>query len=129
MSEKQKAAPGGHPAAASEKHNSSAREEYPGGHSHVHTLAVRGGTLTVTVTEVPHCVYMAISGPKTKPDDLQEQLRVQLFLWPIVDAYRDDPRRMEISGQHANYTGHVRPIGSGGWTAYAEPLPARGGRS
>jgi hypothetical protein len=80
-----------------------------------HALSLVAGPLRVDITEATTAVHIAISG--VKPMGF-ERRKVQAFLFPLVDAYRDDPRRVEIAGQHAAYTGHVVPAGSGQWLAY-----------
>lgn len=127
MAENNKAAPSGHSAAAQDNQpNQTAPEGYPARHPRVYTLKVKAGELKVEVVEAPDAVYFHFSGAKADADDLAERYRLEHFLWPIVNAYRTDQRRMEMGGTNAAFTSHVRPAGGDRWVGYDEPLP--GGR-
>lgn len=79
-----------------------------------HTLQLIAGRLTVTFVETPEAVYMGLAGAKALGC---ERRKLERFLRPLIDAYRDDPRRLEISGEHCKWTGHVRSL-AGGWVGY-----------
>ncbi len=83
-----------------------------------HELQLVGGRFSVTFTETPEVVYVSIRGARARGF---ERRKVERFMFPLVDAYRDDPRRLEINGEHAAFTGHVRPL-DGGWIAYHVPV-------
>lgn len=88
----------------------------------VHVLRLAGGDLRVRITEAPDAIYLAIDG--AKPGDADEPALLA-FLAPIIDRYRDDPRRLEMSGAHADYTGHVVPAADGVWAGFTVPNGAR----
>lgn len=79
-----------------------------------HCLKLSRGLLHVSITEAPDKLYVAISGVKPRGF---ERRKFKAFMWPIVDAYRDDPRGFEISSERADSTGHVVPCGRG-WLAF-----------
>jgi hypothetical protein len=69
-----------------------------------HDLQLVRGRMRVTVTETPERVYVAFDGAKPRGC---ERWKVARFTWPIVLTFNMDPRPLEISGCHADYTGHV----------------------
>ncbi len=81
-----------------------------------HALKLSAGPMLVTVTETPSGVFFAFDGVKPKDSELP---KVSRFLWPLVDAYRDDTRPIEISGVNAPWTGHVNTLPDGSCVAYA----------
>jgi hypothetical protein len=87
-----------------------------------HTLQFTAGRLTVTFTETPEAVFVGLTGARARGCELPKLRR---FLAPLLDAYRDDPRRLEISGEHCTWTGHVCPV-TGGWIGFQAP-PHSGG--
>lgn len=88
----------------------------------VHVLRLAAGELRVRITEAPDAIFIAIDGAKLGADD---EPALVAFLAPIIDRFRDDPRRMEISGAHADYTGHVVPAAGGAWVGFAVPNEGR----
>lgn len=80
-----------------------------------HTLNLIAGRLQVDITEAAAAVHVAISG--VKPMGF-ERRKVQAFLFPLLDAYRDDARRIEIAGQRSASVAHVVQASPGQWLAY-----------
>jgi hypothetical protein len=87
-----------------------------------HALSLVAGPLRVDITEATTAVHIAISG--VKPMGF-ERRKVQAFLFPLLDAYRDDPRRVEIAGQRSVCIGHVVQAGPGAWLGYVTKAEAR----
>lgn len=88
----------------------------------VHLLRLPAGEVRVRITEAPAAIFIAIDGVPARVDD---EPAVLAWLAPILDRYRDDPRRLEISGAHVDYTGHVAPGADGAWVGYVVPNRAR----
>lgn len=88
----------------------------------VHTLQLVAGPFRVAITEAPEAVYFGITG--AKPLGF-ERRKVSAFIFPLVDRYRDDSRRMEVSGQHCDLTGHINPLGGNAWVGYQIRQEAR----
>jgi hypothetical protein len=80
-----------------------------------HTLQLVAGPLRVEIAESAEAVFFAITG--AKPLGFEKR-KLSAFLFPLVDAYRSDTRRMEVSGQHSPLTGHVRKTPGGAWMVY-----------
>lgn len=86
-----------------------------------HSLQLVAGPLRVTVTEAEHAVYIGMTGPKPLGF---EQRKLKAFLFTLVDAFRNDPRRLEINGNRADYTGCIDPVREVGWVGYARRVEA-----
>lgn len=87
-----------------------------------HDLRLSAGRLRVTVTETADKVFMSITGTKPLGCELRKLSR---FLGPICDLYHDDPRPLEIAGQHSDCSATV--CGSGAY-AFGVIEPVRGAK-
>lgn len=85
-----------------------------------HTLQLFAGPLHAEVSEQPHLVRIEITGARPMGC---ERAKLQRFLWPIVDAYRDDSRAMRIACARHPLVGHVVPTGGGAWEVYETERP------
>ena len=80
-----------------------------------HTLQLIAGPLHMTFTETADAVFFSISGALPKGCERQKIIR---FMKPLIDAYRDDRRRMEMMSDRVARTGHIDPMPNGWWRAY-----------
>jgi len=83
-----------------------------------HTLKMIAGNLIVTIHETVDAVFVGVSGVKARGC---EAPKLKRFLWPLIDQFRNDMRRMEINGAHCNYTGHIETHPFGAVLAYTAP--------
>lgn len=82
-----------------------------------HILRTSRGAYRLDVTETADTVYVAHRGVRLRSEDIS---RFVAWAWPILDVYRDDPRRFEMSGEHVDWTGRAEWI-HGQWVSYRVP--------
>lgn len=77
-----------------------------------HTVQLVAGPMHMRVTEAPDVVYFSIEGPKPLGF---ERSKLYTFFHGVIDTYRGDERRLEITGARSRLTGRVDPVGDGLW--------------
>lgn len=85
-----------------------------------HVLRLSYGAIRIDVTEAAEVVYIAQRGPRLRPHDIP---RFAAWMRPLLDVYADDPRPLEMSGEHADWTGRVE-LADGAWRSYGKPIGA-----
>lgn len=83
-----------------------------------HALQLSRGTVLVDITETPTTIYFGLRGDEVPPEDHR---RFVEWMWPIFEAYRDDPRPFELAGAHADWTGRIE-LADGAWRSLCKPI-------
>lgn len=74
-----------------------------------HVLRLSRGGIRIDITEAADVVYIVQRGVRLREDEIP---RFVEWAFPILDAYRDDPRPIEMAGEHVNWTGRIELVGS-----------------